>query len=811
MSGLWNDIRYGLRMLAKGPGFTAIAVVTLALGIGANTAILSIGRSVLYRTVPYKDPQRIAVLWNKDLKRGFNEMQMSVGDLLDYQRRAGSFEALSGFTWTDYKNFSLSSDTGAERIRGLAILPGLFTVAQTHPLIGREFLPEEYVGEKHVAMLGYDTWRTRFGADPGLVGRIVKVNREPYTVVAILPKDFEIPVMDEGLQILVPLRLDGPDALDRKQRPLVGAGLLKPGRTLAQARAEVEAIGKQLAAEHPEDAGITGSVEALGETGLQDAKAQLPIFLITVLLMLLIAAANVAGILLSRFAARQGELTVRSALGASNSRLVRQLVTESVMLAGIAGLLAVIVAQWVGDLLISYRPFYMPSKPEHVLSGVAIAVIGLLSLMIGVLFGLAPALSTSRTNLHEIMNRASSRVSTGWLQDKMRNALIVTEVAISVALLVGAGLMINTVVRIAGVNIGFNPTGLALGRISLDEKRYPSEANQIGFYESLVERLKAEPGVEAATAVSHFSKFDPSGWDMGSQVRIPGRPQSEAKSSGAQMAVMPGYFAAMGIPIIHGRAFRDNEADPVIIVDEEFAQRFFPNEDPVGKTIELVNRAWNGGEQVRPGLKTIIGVVPSIKRIAYWTKPYPQSYLPYAQNPVPAMYAVVRNSNGSGANIIRNAVNELDPDLPVFWSATMKSWIDKFYGSQRFELLALGAFALVALLISASGLYAVISYRVSQRTRELGVRLALGARRRDVEWVVLRQAGLVIAIGLAAGLAGSAFIGQVLTKFLFGVRPRDPITLIAAAGLVLLISFIAVYVPARRAAKMDPLVALRYE
>ena len=814
MGGIWQDLRYGLRMLAKGPGFTTVAVATLALGIGANTAILSIGKSVLYRSVPYRAPARLVVLWNKDLKGNANEMQMSVADLEDYQHRANSFEALSGFTWTDYQNFSITTDAGAERIRGLAVLPGLFNVVQLHPLIGREFQPDEFVGDKHVALLGYDVWRTRFGSDPGLVDRTVRVNREPYTVVGILPKNFELPVMDDGLQILVPLRLDGPDAINRKQKLVVGAGLLKPGRTLAQGRAEIEGIGKQLAAEYPEDARLGGMAEGLREIGaLHDAKEKLPIFLATVFLMLLIAAANVAGILLSRFAARDDELVVRRALGASSGRLVRQLLTESMILTALAGAVAIVVAQWAGDLLISHQPFYMPTKPEHVVSGTAIAVMVALSGIVGVVFGLLPALAVTRTNLHEVMNRKSSRIDGGWWQDKMRNALIACEVAISVALIIGAGLMVNTVVRIAGVNIGFDPKGLTLARTSLDTHRYSTPAQQIAFYESLGANLSAQPGVEIATITSHFARFDPSGWDMGNRIRIPGRPEPESKagSDAETTVVAPGFFSAMRMQMLRGREFIANEPVPAVIVDQTFADKFFPDKSPIGQHIVLLGQGMPMGESVKSGLRTIVGVVAPIRRVSYLEEPFPQLYVPLQQNPVPAMYAIVRMRNGSGAAAIRKVVAELDPELPVYWSATMKSWIDRFYGSQRFELLTMGAFALVALLISASGLYAVISFRVSQRTRELGVRLALGARRGDVEWLMLRQAGVVIVAGLLIGLAAASAIGQLLSKFLFGVRPHDPLTRAAGAALVLLISVVAVYVPTRRASNMEPLVALRYE
>lgn len=810
--GSWSqDIRYGCRMLLKAPGFTAVAVATLALGIGANTAILSVGRSVLYRSFPFPQPNRLAVLWTRNVKRGWAEMQTSVPDILDYQNRASSLQGISGFTWTDYQTFSIGGSGGAQRVRGVAVLPGLFDVIGVRPIIGRDFVHEEYAGKSRVALLGYDLWRTKFDADRNIVGHTVRINRDAYTVVGILPKGFEVPVLNNGLEVLVPFRMDGEEAIDRKQRLIVGVGRLKPGTTVEQAHVELESIGTQLAKQYPDDADYTANVLTLRESeGLQDARTQLPIFLTTVLMMMLIAAANVAAILLSRFAARTNELVVRSALGASRGRLIRQLVTESVMLATVAGVLAVLVAEWAGAVLLRYQPFYMPYKPERVVNATAIVVIAFLSLGIGLIFGLFPALTVAHRNLHARMAHANTRVGSGW-HDRLRNGLVLAEVAISIALIVGAGLMARTMIRIAHTQIGFDPHGLALGRVSLDGTQYPSDANRIGFYDRLIERLRSQPGVVAATAISHFCTYDPTGWCMGSPVRVPGQPGSENKMAGMQEAVMPGYFAAMGMPILRGRDFTDNEAEPAIIVDENFVRTFFPHENPIGKQVELLPAVMRGDEALRPGLRMIVGVVPAVQRVAYWTKPFPQAYVPYRQNPVPAMYAVVRTRDGGGAAAIRKAVAELDADLPVFWSATMDEWVDKFYASQRFELLALGTFAFVAVLISASGPYAVISQRVAQRTREIGIRLALGAKRRDLEYVVVRQAAVVVLAGTVVGLIASLALGRVLANLVYGVGAHDPLTLACGASLVVIVSGVAAYLPARRAAKSDPLVALRSE
>ena len=814
MSGFWQDVRYGLRMLAKAPTLSVTAVVTLALGIGANTGLLSIGRTLLYRPLPYQDPGQLAVLWGKNVKQHWDTTMVSVPDVLDWQRQATSFDSITGITWTDYEVFSLASEAGAERVRGAAVLPNLFETLRTQPLIGRGFLPEDFAGDKRVLLLGFATWKTRFGSDPTLVGRTIRVNREPYTVVGILPKNFEVPVLDDGIEILVPLRLDAADALDRNQRIVFGVGRRKSGTTMAQAQTEMQTIGARLAAEYKDDAGYSVNTANLRDSeGLTDLREKLPIFLVTVLLMVVISAANVAGILLSRFAARQPELVVRNALGASRGRLVRQLLTESLILTGLAGAFAIAVAKWVADLLASYKPFYMPYRGPVELGSTALIFIPTLSLVIGVVFGLFPALTAVRTNLNELMNRASLRVGGAWLQEKLRNGLVSVEVALSVALLIGASLMVTTIVRISSVDVGFNPQGLAMSRITLDAHRYPSPGNQIAFYQSLVSQLQSQPGVEAASAMSHFGDFDPSGWNMGNPIAIPGQPSRElaARPHSVVTVVMPGFFSAFGMRMLRGRGFESKESEPVIIVDQTFVNKFFPGQDPIGRQVELLQNSMRADEAVQSGVRTIIGVVPPVRRIAYWAKPFPQAYVPFTETPVPSMYVMVRTRDGSGAAVIRKAVAALDNEVPVWSSATMRGWISQFYASQRFELLVLAAFGAIALAISASGLYAIIAHRVTQRTRELGIRLALGATRHDVEWVVLRQAAALIGVGIAAGLAAALAIGQLLSKFLFGVRPHDPLTFGLAAAMVALISLIAIYVPARRAAHMDPLLALRYE
>lgn len=814
MTDVLQDVRYGLRMLGKSPALSTVAIVTLALGIGANAAILLISHSLLLRQFPYSHPDRLVVLWGKDVKRGRNETQVSLPDVLEWQRRATSFESITAVTWTDYQSFSWNSDNGSERIKGIAVLPNLFETIEKQPLLGRSFLPEEFAGNKRVVLLSYPFWHSHFGSDTSVVGRTVRINREPYTVVGVLPPGFEVPVLDDAPQILVPLALDSADALNPKERILVGAGRLKPGRTLNMASAEMQAIGDALATARPENAGTSVNASSLSDSdGLQDARTQLPMFLATVLLMMLIAAANVAGILLSRFAARQPELVVRTALGASRGRLMRQLITESLILALLAGILAAVLCQWVMRLVISFKPFYMPHEIDvHFGSATVITTLAL-ALIVGLAFGFVPALTIARSNLQELLNRASTRLGLGWRQSGLRNGLVVVQVGLSMALLIGASLMVKTVMSIARVNIGFDPSGLAMGRMNLDAHRYPSATTQTRFYESLVERLAAQPGVQAATAASHLSDFDPGGSDMGSLFRFPGREQ-ELGNGGPHAtvtAVMPGFFSAMRMPLLRGRPFAESEGEPVIIVDQTFVDMYLGKEDPIGIQVTLLQHPMRSDEEVMPGVRTIVGVVPAVRRIAYWTKPYPHTFVPFSQNPVPSMYAITRTADGSGAAVIRKMVGDLDPDVPVYWSATMQNWIDHFYASQRFELIVLSAFGLIALLIAATGLYALITQRVILRTRELGIRIALGANRRDVQWVVLRQAGGLIAGGVAAGLTAAAILVELLSKFLFGVRQHDPATFVAAAVAVTAIGLMAAFVPARRAANIEPLIALRCE
>jgi putative ABC transport system permease protein len=797
-------------MLVKTRWFTAVAIVTLALAIGANAAILSTARGMFYRPLPYRDPGALGVIWGKDVKRGWTTTQTSISDFQVWQQRVSSFESMTAFTWTDYRSFALASNGAAERVRGIAVLPDFLETLGERPFAGRGFLLEEFRGEHRVALMSYALWQSQFGGDPAIVGRAIRLNREPYTVTGVLPKDFEIPVLDDAAQIIVPLRVDSTEAMDRKQRLLIGVGRLRAGHTFAAARAELETSSTQLAHDHAEDTGFTASLQSLRDAeGLQSARQKLPIFLWTVGALLIVAAANVAGILLSRFAARRPELVVRSALGASRLRLTRQMLTEALMLSLIAGALSILIYQWAAELLLSYKPFYIPFEPHVTLDWFTILTVLSISVAVGFLFGLFPSLTIARTDLRQEISRTGAR-GAAWLHDQFRNALLVAEIALSIALLTGAGLMTNTVARISRINIGFDPKDLCLARISLDRTLYPSEANQLAFFFSLVERLGSRRGVIAATGASHFCNYDPSGWCIGNPIRIPDNPVDRAKDTSTTV-VMPGFFSAIRMPILRGREFRENESAPVAVVDQTFVDQFFPDRDPIGQPIELLQTAMHGDLEVKAGLRTIVGVVPPVRRISYGATPFPQIYVPFSQNPVSSMFVVVRGPELAGAAAIRAAVAALDSELPVYRSATMRGWIDRFYGSQRFELLILAAFSGVALLISASGLYAVISHRVVERTREMGIRLALGATRANIEWVVLRQTAILIGSGAAAGIAAAGVLGQLISKFIYGVSPRDPLMLGLTCAVVLFISIAAVYIPARRASRMDPLTALRHQ
>jgi predicted permease len=805
-----NDLRYAFRMLLKSPAFTSLAIATLALGIGSTAGIVLVGRAMLFRTLPYKDPSQLVVLWATNVKQGWTSGPEPVQDVLEWQRRARSFSAVSGFTWTDYESFSLSTGEGAQRINGVAVLPSLFDALGARPLFGRDFLPSEFVGHPRAAIIGYRTWKEQFGGSLDLVGRSIRINREPYTVVGILPDDFELPAITNAAQLLVPLPLDSADAQARGLRLITAFGRLKPGVSMAQAQSEMDVVARAQAADRIEDAGFGVRAGTLRDAeGLQNARQQLPVFLATVLLLMLIAGANVAGILLSRFSTRRGELVVRAALGASRGRLIRQFTTEGLLISIVAGALGLIVAMWVADLVLSFKPFYIPFTFRVRIDAPIMLIVGALSLSIGLVFGCLPAVTATSANMFDLMKRETERISGGW-HERLRDGLVVAEMALSVAFLAGAALMVRTMWNIAKVPVGFDPAGLSMGRISLDAARYGTLESQRAFYQSLVSNIAATPGIEAATAASHLVDFDPAGWAMANGVRVPGAAPAASGTTFVSV-VMSGYFGAMRMPLRHGTDFTGREAAPSIIVDQTFADRFFKNADPIGRQVELLQPPMRADESVTPGLRTVIGVVPNVRRVAYWATPFPHAYVPFTQNPVRSMFAIARAPDDSGGVAIRSAVQRIDRDVAIYKSASMPSWIARFYSSQRFELLVLSVFGAIALMIAASGVYAVIAYRVAQRTREMGVRLALGATPSDVQWLVLRQAAGPAGLGLAAGFGTAASVGRMLANFLFDVRPFDPAAFIAVSVFVGSVTLAATVVPIRRALRLDPMQALRTE
>jgi putative ABC transport system permease protein len=812
METLLQDLRYALRMLAKRPGFTAVAVLTLAVGIGANTAIFSVVNAVLLRPLPYEEPERLVVVWDNFLNMGLPQISVSVPEFEDYRTRNQSFTGMAAWAMT---TGNLTEAGEPEQVRVAFVTTDFFSVLGVNPVKGRGFIPEEgQDGNDNVAVLSHGLWQRRFGSDPDVVGKTLRLNGEVVSIVGVAPPGFRFP---RELDLWAPIAVTtgGPNAPSRGSRFLSVFARLKPGVSLEQARSDMAGLGSALMGEYPNnyptDSGWTVTVVPLHEQVVGDTRPALLVLLAAVGFVLLIACANVANLLLVRAASRSKEVAVRLALGASRVRLVRLLLTESVLLALAGGLLGLAVAVWGVDMIAAASPAGIPRIDEVGADArVFLFTLGV-SVATGVLFGLAPALQTTRPDLLESLKEGDRGSTESFKRNRVRNGLVVTEVALSLVLLVGAGLLIKSFVRVWNVDAGFDPENVLTAQLSLPQMKYTEKQQATLFYQQLVERMQALPGVQAAAVATLL----PMTGNSSGTVTLEGKPVPQTGGLEAdQRGVSPDYFRAMGVRILRGRGFTAQDvegAQPVCVVDEKMALEQYPGEDPIGRQIKI------GGSQSQLPWMTIVGVASHLKNQGLEEEGRVQLYIPLFQppfqGPVRNTYLVAKTATDpeAVAGAMRATVASLDRDLPIANVRAMEDVLWDSVATRRLAMSLLGLFAAVALLLAAVGLYGVLAYSVARRTHEIGIRMALGARPGDVLRLVVGQGLVLIAIGVAVGLGASLLVARAMSDLLFGVSAADPLTLVGTPVLLLLVALAACYVPARRAARVDPMIALRYE
>jgi predicted permease len=814
MGTVLQDVRYGLRNLARNPGFALVAMVTLALGIGANTTIFSVMNNTLLKPLPFPSADRLVLVWETFGKGPDNWNIVSAPRFWDFRRLSHSFETMAIFDSAG-RGYNLSA-TGnrqeAEQVSGLRVSAGFFSVLGAKPLFGRTFRPEEEtLGKDREVVLSYGLWKTRYGGDPSLVGRTVRIDGADFTVVGVMPPEFAWQFWSSPRQLWVPVGYTKTDFV-RGDNSFISIARLKPGVSLAQARAEMEAIGANLAKQNPEDdADMGATVSPLGDYGMEGLRATLLTLLGAVAFILLIACVNVANLLLARGAARQKEFAIRRALGAAGSRIARQLLTESVLLAlagGAAGLLLAAASTRVLFYAFKLDSLYLPMRAVDSIpmDGRVFAFALLVSCFTGVLFGVAPALSALRTNVNDPLKEGGRGGATGG-RNRLRHALVASEVALAMVVLSGAGLMIKSMTRLLGVDPGLNPKNvLTVGMSVPQEEIYVGPPGLPRFCQDLDEHVGAIPGVVSVGAVGHL----PFQGNAGRSFQIEGQaPAAPGHLPGASYSVAcPNYFRTMGIPVLKGREFtpRDSVSAPgAILINEAMARAFWPKRDPVGRAIRL------GGSD-GPRL-TVVGVVGDVHFQGLDVPVERQFFRPYMQAGWPVMSVVVRTFHSPEAFFapVKKAIADVLPDWPVSGFQSMEEVVRNSTGSRRFPMLLLSVFSLLALALAAVGIVGVVGHSVTQRTHEIGLRMALGARTLDVLRLVVSGNMLWVLAGLAVGVAGSAGLTRLLAGLLYGVRPLDPVVLGSVSALLGAVALFASYLPARRAAKIDPMAALRCE
>ncbi|HVG32962.1 MAG TPA: ABC transporter permease [Pyrinomonadaceae bacterium] len=807
MGTFMQDLRYGVRMLGKHPGFTIVAVLAIALGIGANTTIFSCVNALLLHPFSFANQERLMVVWERIPEGGIRRGSVAPGNFVDWRDQNRVFEQMAAFS---QRAFNLTEGGEPERVSGARVTPGFFTVLGVKPLQGRTFTEEEgQLGHEQVAVIKQSLWERRFASDPNIIGRQIMIDGKSYTVVGVLAPDFNFPL--NGGEIWTSLAFDPKDLADRGSHYLQTLALLKPGISKAQAQAEIDTISRQAQQQYPEtNTGRTGLVEGLDETYTRGSRIYLIVLMGAVVFVLLIACANVANLLLVRATSRQKEIAVRMALGGSRWRLIRQLLTESILLSTIGGILGLLFSVWGIEFIRGGMPpgftQFIPGWDKLHLDTSVLLFTLVITLLTGAVFGLAPALQATRLNLNEALKESGKGTSSGASRNRLRSILVVAEVALSLVLLVGAGLMIRSFVHLISSNLGVNPENVLTMELSISRLKYPDEQHRVNFYEQLIGRVQNLPGVQKAAAINYV----PMGRsNTSSFFRIadqPAPPKGKLPLADFQV-VTNQYFEAIGTPLLQGRTFTDQDkkgSTRVLIINDRLAKRYFPAGDALGKRLIFSDE---------DGPVEIVGVAADVKNEDLEDEPNLTVYAPFAQQPWWSMALVVR-TNAEPTQItsaVRNEVRAMDQELPIYNVKTMQQVIDETVSPKRLATYMLGFFAFAALILAAIGIYAVMAYSVTSRTHEIGIRMALGAQPRDIIRLIVGHGLFLTLIGVVLGLLGAFGLTRVMTEMLSGVTATDPLTFIALPLVLSAIALLACLIPARRATKVDPMIALRYE
>jgi len=807
LADLLHDLRYAARLQRKNPGFTIVAVIALALGIGANTAIFSVVNTVLLRPLSYKDPERLVMVWEDATRHGYPRDTPAAANYIDWRDQNQVFEGMAAIADTSF-NFTGAGDP--ERLEGRRVSANLFPLLGVEPQIGRVFTAaEDQPGAQRVVLLSYGLWQRRFGGDPGIVGKALTLNGESYTVVGVMPARFQFPSSDD--EAWVPIAFTQQEAASRGRHYLEVLARLKPGVTLAQAQSEMTTIAARLQQQYPQNnADLGATVQPLQEHVVGDIRPALLILLGAVGLVLLIACANVANLLLARAAVRQKEIAVRVALGARRGRLIRQFLTESVLLSTLGGIVGLAIAYGGLILLKAFIPENISQAREISIDLKVLGFTFLISVLTGLIFGLAPAIQAARFNQIETLKEGGRDAATGGSGKRLRSLLVMAEVAISLVLLIGAGLLINSFLRLRNVDPGFRADNLLTMKVVLPEPKYEELERRSTFYTDVIRRVESVAGVRSAAVTTNLPLYR-----QGNSISIviEGRP---APPPGQELIVVtrvisPGYFDTMSIPLLKGRPLTDQDTSTspsVIVISETMARRFWPGEEAIGKRI-APGRVRSPEDWIQ-----VVGVVKDVRQFELNADPRPQMYLSYRQADFFAPRDLVVKTDvdpASMAATVRKAVWEVDKDQPVSNIRTMEEILADSIARQRFSMLLLAIFAAVALVLAGVGIYGVMSYSVAQRTHEIGIRMALGAQTTAVLKLAVGYGLKLVIAGIVIGLVAAFALTRVMSTLLFGVTATDPTTFTLISLLLIAVAALASYIPARRATRVNPIIALRYE